>query len=334
MAATPNYMNTQLTAPATTAQPGPTFLAPEKRSALAVMGARFSVEPNKLLETLKCTAFKNATNEEMMALVIVANQYKLNPFTEEIYAFPSKGGGIVPVVSVDGWIRMMNDHPQFDGIEFEEKVDEKGKPICTTAIIYRKDRTRPVRVTEWYQECRRNTDPWNNQPCRMLRHRAICQGSRIAFGFSGIVDEDEAETIRPSGQVPKFVTVEPVVIPEKASKTAQVVESEPEPTEITRMEGDSEPQEASEPQKPPQTPPAAPKAPRGAAATAQSELEKCINEAGHNFGDFVKWADGVGVIADASSLTMFSEIKEADAKRLLRAKAGMLAGIAQAKGAA
>lgn len=317
--------NTSLTAPATTDKPSPNFIPADKRSALMVMASRLSVDPNKLLETLKATVFKGATNDELLALVVVANTYKLNVFCKEIYAFPAKGGGIVPVVSVDGWIRMMNDHPMFDGIEFEEKVGENGKPICTTAIIYRKDRTRPVRVTEWYAECKRNTEPWNNQPCRMLRHRAICQGSRIAFGFSGIVDEDEAENIRPAGKVPTFVTVDPTPIPEKV---AQVTETAAEPA----REANSSPASEPEPQKAVQTPQATQKPARGAAATAQGELEKLITDAGHTFQNFIAWADGMGVITDASSLTMFGEIKTDDAKRLLRAKAGMLQGIAQAKG--
>ncbi len=314
-------MNNQLTAPATTKEPSPNFVPPERRSALAVMGARFNVEPNKLLETLKATAFKNSTNEEMMALVIVANQYKLNPFTKEIYAFPAKGGGIVPVVSVDGWIRMMNDHPMFDGIEFEERVDEKGKPISTTAIIYRKDRTRPVRVTEWYQECRRSTEPWNNQPCRMLRHRAICQGSRVAFGFSGVMDEDEAETIRPAGKMPSIVTVEPAQQETKALNEP-VVDANPSPAE------------PSQPEKAVETPKQAAKPARGAAATAQSELEKVITAGGHSWDDFARWGEGSGNVPDCTSLSGYAEVKEADAKRLLRAKDGMLAGIAQAKGVA
>ena len=32
-------------------------------------------------------------------------------------------------------------------------------------------------------------------PRRMLRHKALIQGARIAFGFSGIYDEDEARDI-------------------------------------------------------------------------------------------------------------------------------------------
>lgn len=165
-----------------------------KASPLAVMAARFNADPNKLLDTLKATVFKEArNNEELQALVIVANQYGLNPLTKEIYAFPAKGGGIVPVISIDGWANLANSHPQMDGVEFEWQ-HAGDKLICCTAVIHRKDRAHPVKVTEYLSECRRNTEPWKMEH-RMLRHKAFCQGVRIAFGFSGIYDEDEAERI-------------------------------------------------------------------------------------------------------------------------------------------
>ena len=144
-----------------------------------------------LIETLKATAFRGqVTDAQMTALMVVANQYGLNPWTREIYAFPDKNNGIVPVVGVDGWARIINDHPQFDGVEFEQN-DES----CT-CIIYRKDRTRPVKVTEWKSECfRSGFGPWQSHPKRMLRHKALIQCARLAFGYGGIYDQDEAEGI-------------------------------------------------------------------------------------------------------------------------------------------
>jgi phage recombination protein Bet len=164
-----------------------------KPSALATMASKFNVDPGKLLGTLKNTVFKGASDDELMALVIVSNEYGLNPILKEIYGYPAKGGGIVPVVSIDGWLRMMNDHPQFDGIEFQF-TENDGKLISCTALIYRKDRKHPTSVTEYLGECRRNTDPWKMEH-RMLRHKATIQCARVAFGFSGITDEDEAERI-------------------------------------------------------------------------------------------------------------------------------------------
>lgn len=188
---------------------------PQRVGALAVMSSRFNVEPGKLLATLKGTVFKEArTDEELMALCIVANEYGLNPLLKEIYAFPAKGGGIVPVVSVDGWIRIINSNAQMDGVEFEWDNAANGDPISCTAIIYRKDRTRPVKVTEYFSECVRATEPWKMKH-RMLRHKALIQCGRVAFGFGGVYDEDEANDIK------QAVAVEiksPVFVPAGASQ--------------------------------------------------------------------------------------------------------------------
>ena len=157
-----------------------------------------------LIGTLKATAFKGQVSDaQMTALLVVANQYALNPWTKEIYAFPDKNNGIVPVVGVDGWSRIINSHPQFDGIEFEQN-DES----CT-CIIHRKDRNRPIKVTEWMAECRRSgMGPWQSHPRRMLRHKAMIQCARLAFGYGGIYDQDEAERIVEASPVKHMGSVE------------------------------------------------------------------------------------------------------------------------------
>lgn len=150
---------------------------------------------NGLVETLKATVFKGpVTEDQMIALMVVANQYCLNPWTKEIYAFPDKNNGIVPVVGVDGWARIINTHSQFDGMEFEQDSES-----CT-CIIYRKDRSHPISVTEYLSECSRPakngySGPWQSHPKRMLRHKAMIQCARLAFGYTGIFDQDEAERI-------------------------------------------------------------------------------------------------------------------------------------------
>jgi hypothetical protein len=93
----------------------------------------------------------------MMALMIVAEQYGLNPFLKEIYAYPDKNNGIVPVVGVDGWSNIVNAHPQYDGFEVvysDSKVEVTGVnfPVheWIEVVIHRKDRTVPsVSVNSW-----------------------------------------------------------------------------------------------------------------------------------------------------------------------------------------
>ena len=175
------------------------------------LGALFGMEGDgtELVQILKATAFKGQVSDaQMAALMVVANQYALNPFTKELFAFPDKQNGIVPVVGVDGWARIINTHPQFDGIEFEQ--DEQS---CT-AIIYRKDRNRPIKVTEWMAECKRGTGPWQSHPRRMLRHKAMIQCARLAFGYGGIYDQDEAERIIEAQPQEKHMGMAEVVPPQ------------------------------------------------------------------------------------------------------------------------
>lgn len=165
-----------------------------------------------LIETLKATAFKGeVSNAQMTALMVVANQYGLNPWTKEIYAFPDKNNGIVPVVGVDGWARIINDNPQFDGMEFaqsDEMVRMPGAnsdaPAWIECAMYRKDRTRPVIIREYLDEVYREPfkgkfgpviGPWQTHPKRFLRHKSMIQCARMAFGYGGIYDQDEAERI-------------------------------------------------------------------------------------------------------------------------------------------
>ena len=200
-----------------------------RQGLVAKFADKYSIEANKLMDTLKSTCFKQqgdreVTNEQMAALLIVADQYGLNPFTKEIYAFPDKGG-IVPVIGVDGWARIVNEHPQCDGFEFtyaDDTVEFSSKqvPIWMEIRIYRKDRQRPVVVREYFDEVvRRNMQPWQSHPNRLLRHKTFVQGARLAFGFAGVFDEDEGQRIieRDMGTVQE---IQPVVQPQSRSARA------------------------------------------------------------------------------------------------------------------
>lgn len=175
------------------------------RSVIVRMADRFGVDPDKMLVTLKATAFQGDVSvEQLMALLVVADQYGLNPWTKELFAFPDKRNGIIPVVSVDGWSRIINSNDAFDGMEFiEGPTDEKKIPEWIECIIYRKDRSHPIKVKEYFDEVYRPPiqpqgknytvdGPWQSHPRRMLRHKAMIQCARIAFGFAGIFDQDEA----------------------------------------------------------------------------------------------------------------------------------------------
>lgn len=162
-------------------------------SVLMRMAERFGMQHQAFEQVLRSTVVPaNCSKEQFAAFLLVADEYKLNPITKEIYAFPTKGGGIQPIVGVDGWMSIINDHPDMDGMEFVDRFED-GELKAITCKIYRKSRAHQTEVTEYMDECYRETDAWKKWPARMLRHKAAIQCGRYAFGFSGIIDPDEYE---------------------------------------------------------------------------------------------------------------------------------------------
>ena len=175
--------------------------------ALQQVAERLAIDPDELKSIVLKTVMpsnKQPTNEQFLSFIAVANEYGLNPLTKEIYAFPSQGGGIQPIVSIDGWLKIINTHPEFNGMTFTDERDSEDKLIAITCNIFRKDTQHPTQVTEYMAECRRDrSEPWAKWPNRMLRHKAAIQAGRYAFGLSGIIDPDEAERFEEVGVIAK-----------------------------------------------------------------------------------------------------------------------------------
>jgi phage recombination protein Bet len=214
-----------------------------KHNLVNIMAEKYAIDDESVVDILKATAFKTsgtpATNEQIYALMVVANQYGLNPFLREIYAFPDKKGGIIPVVGVDGWNRIANDHAQFDGVEFtysDEIVQPTGSgthcPAWIETRLHRKDRAKPTVIREYLDECYRapfkdtrtgytNAGPWQSHPKRMLRHKSLIQCYRVGFAMGGIYDEDEAGRIL---EAENGVSMKVVPMPVKGSKAIEALE--------------------------------------------------------------------------------------------------------------
>lgn len=241
--------------------------APRSLSVIASMAENYGMRADAFEATLRATVVpKQCTREEFAAFVLVAREYKLNPILKEIYAIPKKGGGIQPIVGVDGWYNIMNKHPQFDALDFEDHLDSKGAVTAITCRIHRKDRSRPICVTEYMDECRQGTEPWQRWPRRMLRHKAAIQAARVAFGFSGIVDPDEADRFtRPASAGPAVASVHA-----QASRPLQTIDAHPDEFGPSQDPG-------AEPPSPAETPANAPEAGEPASSVAPA-----ADDAGEN----------------------------------------------------
>jgi phage recombination protein Bet len=141
------------------------------------------------------------TQADLERLLMMAERLKLDPLNNEIYAIetqvdPSKKSHIVLVVGVDGWSKVINSHPQFDGMRFiESEPGDDELPLYFECTIFRKDRKIATSVREYMYEAHTNQGAWLTHPRRMLRHKAMIQCARICFGLSGIYDPDEAQRI-------------------------------------------------------------------------------------------------------------------------------------------
>lgn len=198
-----------------------------KVSLIQTMAKGYNIEPQAFERALRATVVPDkCSNEQFAAFLVVAHKYALNPLTKEIFCFPKQGGGIIPVVSIDGWISMIQNHPDMDGMEFDDHLDAEGELTAITCRIYRKNRSRPVSVTEYMVECVKPTDVWRKWPRRMLRHKATIQAARYAFGFSGVYDQDEAERMEEATIL--AVEVKTIVPPPPEEEAVEIV-TEPPP---------------------------------------------------------------------------------------------------------
>jgi phage recombination protein Bet len=139
-------------------------------------------------------------------LLLLAERLGLDPLNNEIYATDvSLDSGtkarIVFVVGVDGWSKIINSHPQFDGMKFVESAPGDDElPLYFECTMFRKDRKVATSVKEYMYEAHTGQGAWLTHPRRMLRHKAMVQCARICFGLSGIYEPDEASRIEAAHQ--------------------------------------------------------------------------------------------------------------------------------------
>jgi phage recombination protein Bet len=135
-------------------------------------------------------------------LLLLAERLGLDPLSNEIYAtevVPESGKKprIFFVVGVDGWSKIINAHPQFDGMRFVESAPGGDElPQYFECTIFRKDRKVATSIREYMYEAHTSQGAWLTHPRRMLRHKAMVQCARTYFGLGGLYEPDEAERVR------------------------------------------------------------------------------------------------------------------------------------------
>ena len=112
-------------------------------------------------------------------------EYHLNPRADELDLIQFEEGRWQVFITVNGWAKLINAHPAFCGIEFSEARElDQGVPLWMGCAIYRTDRVKPIEVKEYFTEMKTEHAAWQQMPRRMLRHRAMQQCARLAFGIT------------------------------------------------------------------------------------------------------------------------------------------------------
>jgi hypothetical protein len=160
------------------------------------------MSPESFVQALSRTALSQLltwSEVDLETLLLAAERHGLSPLGREIFlmrAGDQMTDAPLVVVGVDGWSKVLNSHKQFAGMQFresEELVD--GVPAWIECTMHRWDRRVPTRVREYLGEVRGSSLPWLTHPRRMLRHKALVQCARLAFGLVGVYDHDEAQRI-------------------------------------------------------------------------------------------------------------------------------------------
>lgn len=158
-------------------------------------------------QVIKNTVAKNANKQEFEMFMHLAKTYQLDPFQKEIF-FWKYGGDTTIMTSRDGYLKIANRHPQFDGLVSDvvrekdnfEKTEQgvkhqygtkRGTITGAYAMVYRKDRSYPVYVYAPYGEYKANKKVWKQYPSAMILKVAESMALKRAFSISGLVSRSE-----------------------------------------------------------------------------------------------------------------------------------------------
>ena len=166
---------------------------PESKKMSELVAREYNMDPSEFRDIIAETVMPSSSVKpaHITAFLSLAKQFELNPFSDQIHAFPHKGG-VKLIVGYDGWIHIANRSASFQGMQLHESLNDNHEMVRIGCQIFRSDREHHPIIWEYMEECKRNTEPWNKFPNRMLRTKAIMQAIRAAFGTASLIDEDEA----------------------------------------------------------------------------------------------------------------------------------------------
>ena len=181
----------------------------------------------EMLHTLRNTVAPGLTDSEFALFAEIVKSTGLNPVTKEVWAIKA-GGRLQLMTGINGFLRIANSHPMFDGMEVEFEKDGD-RIVAATAKVYRKDRRFPAVATAFMAEYGKPTPIWKQMPSVMLAKCAKSLAIREAFvqELGGLYTQEEMPA--------EFAPPRATTIPQEAlivsEKTNRVIGAKVEPVE-------------------------------------------------------------------------------------------------------
>ena len=132
-----------------------------------------------MLNALRNSVAPGLTDAEFQLFGEIVRSTGLNPITKEVWAIKA-GGRLQLMTGINGFLKIANSHPQYDGMEVEYEWDGKNL-LAATAKVYRKDRRFPSVATAYMAEYAKPTPIWKQMPSVMLAKCAKSLAIREAF---------------------------------------------------------------------------------------------------------------------------------------------------------
>jgi phage recombination protein Bet len=267
---------------------------------------------------------KLCSQRDALRFIAMCQARKLNPFEGDAFliGYDGKDGPQFSLITAhQAFLKRAELHPEFDGMESgivvvdtsadetpSDPVDIQGDfhtPRQTVvggwAKVFFKNRKVPIYRRVRLARFQKPFGVWQDDPAGMICKVAEADALRSSFPtmLGGLYLRDEVEiNVTPSSQTAN------------ASALVAVMPREPEDDNVPMGDEPPPPRQAAAMDEPP------------AKEAPQVTLAAVVEQAGHDFGTFAKWALAAGTIKDADSLTQWSDISTEDAERMLRGLRG------------
>lgn len=193
------------------------------------------------IDLIRKTVGKDATNEEFQTLMYLSREYNLDPLKKEIW-FIKYGGKATIITSRDGYLKVANACPYFDGLEGDvvysgdkltkrdngsilieygedHLVFDKTKLVGAYCNVYRKDRSIAISVFVNLKDYHSQTPIWMKYTNAMILKVAESMALKRAFSLSGLVTAEEIEESKEDSNIDILI---PKNISEKKLETHEL----------------------------------------------------------------------------------------------------------------